>query len=301
MTDRPGDDAADEPPDRDEDPFEYPAEGSHDTAPGSERPSGIAGRLRHFWTTDSAPLVYLRDALTSVLIVIAIGLLLFAASGVWPPMVAVISDSMEPNMQRGDLVFIMDNERFAPEGAVVADGGTTGIVPAERAERRGRTSFGGYGDVIVFHRNGNDGGTPIIHRAMFWVDAGENWYDRADPSAVGGAENCEALEHCPAPHGGFITKGDNEVTNPTYDQVSRLSAPVRPGWIVGTAELRVPYLGHVRLLFSSVTVPPVDVGAAGASEPAPATQPSGTEAAGNATATAAAAAFAPAPASLRPA
>jgi signal peptidase len=299
MTDRPGDDAPDEPPDHDEDPFEYPAEGSHDADPRSERPSGVVGQLRHFWTTDTGPLVYLRDALTSVLIVLAIGLLLFAASGVWPPMVAVISDSMEPNMQRGDLVFIMDNERFAPDGAVATDGGTTGIVPAERAERSGRTSFGGYGDVIVFHRNGNDGDTPIIHRAMFWVDAGENWYDRADPSAVGSAEDCEALEHCPAPHGGFITKGDNEVTNPTYDQVSRLSAPVRPGWIVGTAELRVPYLGHVRLLFSSVMVPPVDVGAAGASEPAPATQPSGTEAAGNATT--AAAAFAPAPASLRPA
>jgi signal peptidase len=90
---------------------------------------------------------------------------------------------------------------------------------------------------------------------MFWVEAGENWYDRADAIAVGGADSCEELAHCPAPHAGFVTKGDH---NANYDQASRLSAPVRPAWIVGTAELRVPYLGHVRLLFSTVTVGPLD-------------------------------------------
>ena len=39
-----------------------------------------------------------------------------------------------------------------------------------------------------------------------------------------------------------------------YDQVTRLSAPVRPGWIVGTAELRVPYLGHIRLILSPAAI-----------------------------------------------
>jgi signal peptidase len=290
MTDRHGED----PPDADDDPFEYPADeadppdrdgGGLSPRDGSDSPSGIVGWIRHVRTVDSGALVYLRDAVTSVLIVVAIGLLLFAASGVWPPMVAVISDSMEPNMQRGDLVFIADTDRFVPEHAVATDGGTTGVVPAERAERTGETTFGRPGDVVVFHRNGNEGDTPIIHRAMFWVEAGENWYDRADPSAVGGAENCGELEHCPSPHAGFITKGDNALTNPTYDQVSRLSAPVRPDWIVGTAELRVPYLGHVRLLFSSVTVPPID--AASASDDRP-------ESVGNAT-------VSPAIASPRPA
>jgi signal peptidase len=301
MTDRQPGNPPDEPPDADDDPFEYPADeaATTDRESGgltptgeSDSPSGVVGWIQHVRTVDSGALVYFRDAVTSVLIVVAIGLLLFAASGVWPPMVAVISDSMEPNMERGDLVLIVDNERFVPEQAVATDGGTTGVVPAKRAEQIGDTAFSRPGDVVVFHRNGNERDTPIIHRSMFWVDAGENWYDRADPSAIGGAENCEELEHCPSPHAGFITKGDNRVTNPSYDQVSRLSAPVRPGWIVGTAELRIPYLGHVRLLFSSVTVSPID--AASASEETPRSSGDEPVDAGNAT-------VSPALASPRPA
>ncbi|MFQ3285686.1 MAG: signal peptidase [Natronomonas sp.] len=217
-------------------------------------PSGIVGWFRRLRTADSGALIYVRDVLTSVAIVLAIGLLLFTISGVWPPMVAVESGSMEPNMERGDLVFIVDNGRFVPEGAVNTPDGSTGVVPADVAAERDRTTFDRPGDVIVFQPNGNAGQTPIIHRAMLWVEEGENWYDRAEPGATGGAEDCAALNYCPAPHAGFVTKGDNEVTNTNYDQASRLSAPVRPGWIVGTAELRVPYLGHVRLLFSGVTV-----------------------------------------------
>jgi len=195
-------------------------------AAGSERPSdgpdgspeGLRGWFVWFWTADSGSLVYLRDVVTSVVIVAGIGVLLFAASGVWPPMVAVESGSMEPNMERGDLVFIVDNDRFVPDGAVENAGEATGVVPADVAERHDRTKFGGHGDVVVFTPNGNDRQTPIIHRAMFWVEDGENWYDRADQAAIGGAADCEELNHCPAPHAGFITKGDNELTNANYDQ-----------------------------------------------------------------------------------
>ena len=243
------------------DPFEYPDdEGS---------PDGVVGWIRWFWTGDVGSLIYVRDVLTSVMIVVAIGVLLFAASGVWPPMVAVESGSMEPNMERGDLVFIVDNGRFTPDGAVDDGGASTGIVPADLAERNGRTKFNRPGDVVVFRPNGNAGQTPIIHRAMFWVESGENWYDRADRDAIGSADDCEALNHCPAPHAGFITKGDNELTNRNYDQTSRLSAPVRPEWVVGTAELRIPYLGHVRLLFSGATVTPLEAVSAEPPEKAP--------------------------------
>ena len=260
---RPRDDRPDTPPDESgkaagSDPFEHSGDG--------EPPEGVVAWVRWFWTGDVGSLIYVRDVLTSVMIVAAIGILLFAASGVWPPMVAVESGSMEPNMERGDLVFIVDNDRFTPDSAVDDGGTSTGIVPADVAERNERTKFNRPGDVVVFRPNGNAGQTPIIHRAMFWVESGENWYDRADAEAIGGAEDCEALSHCPAPHAGFITKGDNELTNRNYDQTSRLSTPVRPEWIVGTAELRIPYLGHVRLLFSGATVAPLDAVAAGPSE-----------------------------------
>lgn len=243
-------DAADTP----EEPSPPPEPPSSDDS-ADENPSGVVGWLTWFWTADSGSVVYARDVATSVGIVLLVGAFLFAISGLWPPMVAVESGSMEPNMERGDLVFIIDNDRFTPDEAVTNGGETTGIVPADVAAETDREKFGQHGDVIVFNPDGDEWRTPVIHRAMLWVDDGENWYDRADPDAIGGAEDCEALENCPAPHGGFVTKGDNEVTNSNYDQVTTLSEPVRPEWVVGTAEVKVPYLGHVRLAFSTVTTP----------------------------------------------
>ena len=261
--DGPSDDSA-HPTDADDGPSDGPAPPSEralgvgpDRDANDDHGSGVLGWFRWFRSVDSGPMLYVRDLLTSVLIVLLIGGTLFAVSGVWPPMVAVESGSMEPNMERGDLILVVDNDRFAPDSAVTNDGASTGVVPADVAERQGRTKFGAHGDVIVFRPNGNVGRTPVIHRTMLWVEAGENWYDRGDPDALGGADDCEELDHCPAPHAGFITQGDNEFSNANYDQVTRLSSPVRPEWIVGTAEIRVPYLGHVRLIFSGVTVAPM--------------------------------------------
>jgi signal peptidase len=269
MTDRTDerrpDDSSSGSSEQDADPLEYPATekesgpsiGQRIDEAGSDRPEGVLEWLRWFRSVDSGPMLYIRDLVTSVAIVLLIGAFLFAISGVWPPMVAIESGSMEPNMERGDLVLVVDNERFTPETAVTSDGRSTGIIPADIAREHGHKEFNRYGDVIVFQPNGNTGRTPVIHRTMLWVEGGENWYDRADPGAVAGADDCSELEHCPAPHAGFITKGDNERTNRNYDQVTRLSAPVRPEWVVGTAELRVPYLGHVRLLLSVVTAEPI--------------------------------------------
>jgi signal peptidase len=215
-------------------------------------PQTLREWLRWLRTTDHPGVVYVREVATSVGAVLAVGLLLFAVSGVWPPMVAVESGSMEPNMQVGDLVFVMDEERFAP---AVAHAGT-GVVPAQIGEREGYRKFSQPGDVIIY-RPDNRSGTPIIHRARLWVDEGENWYDRANPSYVGGADGCAELSNCPAPHAGFITKGDNELSNRQYDQVNGLSSPVKPAWIIGTAELRIPVLGYVKLCASAAPECPV--------------------------------------------
>ncbi len=199
-------------------------------------------------TSEAQLFVY--DLVSSVLAVAIVGAYLFTVSGIWPPLVAVESESMVPNMEVNDLVFVMDEERFAPDEAH----GGTGVVTAQDAD--GYRQFGGPGDVIVFEPNGNERRTPIIHRAMFYVEEGENWYDRADEDYVGGATSCngtnapdgdKGLRNCPAPHDGFITKGDN---NGLYDQAGPGGAstgPVKAEWVVGTAEFRIPGLGWVRL------------------------------------------------------
>jgi len=194
--------------------------------------------------------VYLLDLVSSASAVILVGALLFAISGVFPPLVAIESGSMEPHIDTGDLVFVMDEDRFAGDGAH-AD---TGVVPANRGAETGYTSFQQPGDVIVFHPDGDAGETPVIHRAMFWVEEGENWYDRADQDLIR-ADSCAELANCPATSSGFVTKGDN---NSGYDQTSYLNScddrcePVKKEWIVGTAESRVPVLGNVRLQIQGV-------------------------------------------------
>jgi signal peptidase len=191
-----------------------------------------------------------RDLATSVVSVLLLGAYLFAVSGVWPPMVAIESGSMEPNIQVNDLAFVMDTDRFQPEESVrTANGSDTGVVTAAVGAKTGYSQFGDSGDVIVFEPNGNSGRTPVIHRAMFWVEQGENWCEH---EAVESAflRNTDG-EQCTATHAGFITKGDN---NAVYDQAGNnqagtapITAPVRPGWIVGTAETRIPLLGWFRL------------------------------------------------------
>jgi signal peptidase len=194
--------------------------------------------VSRFLNAESGPLLFVRETLTSVAAVAAIGLLLFTISGVWPPMVAVESGSMQPHMHRGDLVFITEPGRLAPDAAH-AETGVVTYTDGEDAEYR---SFGDYGSVIIYD-DPNGFGPPIIHRARFWVDDGENWYDEANRSYLR-AGSCEELANCPAPHAGFITKGDN---NARYDQANGIAPPVRPDWIDGVARVRIPWLGCIRL------------------------------------------------------
>jgi len=202
-------------------------------------PLALIGRFRR---SDHEAVVFVRELLSSAAIVVAIGLLLFAVSGVWPPMVAIESGSMEPQMYKGDLVFVMDEHRLAPDAAHAG----TGIVTYRAGAEAGYSKFNNPGDVIIYMQDGEADRTPIIHRAMFWVEDGENWYDEANKQYLR-ADSCDELANCPAPHAGFITKGDN---NGEYDQARRISTVVKPDWVRGTAEVRIPWLGWVRLYFS---------------------------------------------------
>ncbi|PSQ38659.1 S26 family signal peptidase [Halobacteriales archaeon SW_10_66_29] len=183
-----------------------------------------------------------RDVAVTVLAVMLVGAYLFAISGVWPPMVAIESGSMEPNMAENDMVFVMDERRFQPAAAT----GDTGVVTARTGDGTGYGEFGNSGDVIIYEPGGSEAQTPIIHRAMFWVEEGENWCEQANPAYLGTLDPGD--ETCEADHAGFITKGD---ANSNYDQASigRAGGPVRPEWIIGTAELRLPKLGWFRLQF----------------------------------------------------
>ncbi|WP_318568485.1 S26 family signal peptidase [Salinigranum marinum] len=173
----------------------------------------------------------------------AVVLLLFAllvvVAGAWPPFVAVESGSMEPHLERGDLVLLTATDRFAPPHATDA-----GVVTSATASTYRR--LGAPGDVIVFAPPSRDG-SPVIHRAAFRVERGENWYDEADPDALPASVNgCDDLAHCPAPHAGYVTKGD---ANGAYDQAGRFTV-VRDARLRGKAQVAIPWVGHLRLLLA---------------------------------------------------
>ncbi|WP_157224625.1 S26 family signal peptidase [Natronococcus occultus] len=97
----------------------------------------------------------------------------------------------------------------------------------------------GYGevseeDIIVFDSPASDNGT--VHRAHFYVEEDENWYQQTDPELVDGAEDCEELRNCPAPHDGWITAGDEM---DRYDQAGEYE-PVKSEWIDGRAVVVLP-------------------------------------------------------------
>jgi len=195
---------------------------------------------RQLWTATDGPLLLLREVGFSFGIVLLIGLLLFSVSGVWPPMVAVESESMEPNINQYDLVIVTEPGRFAPETA-----DRMGVVTADSVSGSGYTTFNRAGSVVVYD-NPESFGPPVIHRAHFYVEAGENWYDEANPDYVT-ADSCDELEECPAPHAGYITKGDNDESNARYDQANGIAPVVKPGWVTGIAHLRIPRVGYIRL------------------------------------------------------
>lgn len=228
---------------------------------------------------------FVSDIIFVVLVIGAISVLSQAALGLWTPMVAVESGSMVPNLNIGDIVIVQGASR-------------TTVISQEEAKLSGYTAFNMPGDVILFRPYGKerltiidqakaligipyqaDKATPIIHRALRWIEKGQ-------PMWEGGPA---------APFSGYITKGDHNdridqiaggmlgVANESYlkdhaDQVMEISpgsiyldkktglviylienktyvgqgisylAPVKKEWIIGVARARIPIIGYVRLI-----------------------------------------------------
>lgn len=219
---------------------------SNEPAPITIEEDGI---LRWFLKSNDGTVVYVRDIATSVGLVLFIALVLFGISGVWPPLVAVESGSMEPNMERGDMIFVVAEDRFVGDGAI--DG--TGIVTAEVGAETDHSTFGNPGDVIIFRPGGSETKTPVIHRAQFWVEEDENWVEKYADAELTNGQSCAQLQTCPAEYDGFVTHGD---ANPHYDQLSGNSGAdtdvVKPEWVEGKAAQRIPWLGHIRLTVDEI-------------------------------------------------
>ncbi len=187
----------------------------------------IKDKIKKFNESQNFWIGLLRDFLFVIAVVAIFASASYVALGLWAPMVAVESGSMIPHIQIGDIIFVQSFDR-------------TEVVTFEKGEQTGYKAFENYGDVILYKPCGRDGVTPIIHRAMAFVEKG-------DPMWPGGP---------PAPYAGYITKGDN---NNLYDvqwnicrgQIGNTSEgnPVKKEWVIGVARFyRVPLVGYISLI-----------------------------------------------------
>ena len=183
-------------------------------------------KIKQFNESDDLLIGFLRDALFVFAVIAIFASVSNVAFGLWSPMVAVESGSMIPHIQIGDIIFVESIDR-------------TAVITYEDGKQNGYTSFDEYGDVILYRPYGKRDVTPIIHRAMYYVEKGEAMWQNGPP----------------APYAGYITKGDNPKTNPSYDQQGSISSrqPVKKEWIIGVARFyRIPLAGYVSLIPRSI-------------------------------------------------
>lgn len=211
-----------------------------------ETGEGGRSRLQKILHPKTSKGVITRDVTLAVLFFLILGTAAYAFSGVWPPVVNVVSGSMEPNIDTGDMLLVVNPEKLDSN-----EDGVPELQTYREAKADGEQNFGSYGDVIVYQSVGTSQPYPILHRVRFHVEKGENWYSKADKSFIR-ARNCSELANCPAPRTGYITKGDD---NPTYDQVMGISEPVPSEAIFAVAEYRIPDIGWLRLAIEDSSTP----------------------------------------------
>lgn len=174
-----------------------------------------------------------RDLIWVVGVVGLIALALFLVSGTWPAVVTIESESMVPNMNVGDLVLVVAEDRFG-NLTTSEEGAATGY--GRFNDHPNSAGDPVWGDVIIYRPNGATDVHPIIHRAVEHVN------------------ESEAASRFGADHAGYITKGDNNIIQDQDGQYGRLGQlqPVRPEWIVGKALVAVPLVGYLPLHLAEV-------------------------------------------------
>jgi signal peptidase I len=98
----------------------------------------------------------------SIVVLMFVGIYTFSQN--WPPVYVVESDSMMHG--RTDVVGLIN----AGDMVVAEKVPVSSIVPYAVGVRESVRSYGEYGDVILYHPNGVTHGTPIVHRAILFLE-----------------------------------------------------------------------------------------------------------------------------------
>jgi signal peptidase I len=223
------------------------------------------------------------EPLVALAIVVVLLVSLFAYTQNWPPIYVVESNSMQHGA--GDQLGLIN----AGDLVLAQKASLSSIVPYVVGLQTGYSTYGEYGDVLLYWPNGQ-GTTPVVHRAILYLQWDpKGFYNATDlrglpcgtaPNAVyatgiapGPIQSCNTTRltgeldlfhvgwnsqnvtvNFGAPalgrHSGFLTMGDN---NSLPDQsgtgTPAISELVEPAWVIGVARGMVPWFGAVKLLF----------------------------------------------------
>ncbi len=245
--------------------------GEDETVPAGKAPV-------YFRARDS---VYFEPLVAAAIIVVLLAAL-FAYTQNWPPMYVVESSSMQHG--GGDQVGLINTGDLVLAQKV----DLSQLTSYERGAQVGYSTYGEYGDVLLYHPNGITSGAPIIHRAILYIVVNPNGsysFPDLDNQPCGGAANAVyAVSANPSGCGtvgvasgtlelfhvgwrsvtvavdlaslggssGFLTMGDNNV-DPANTSLGNpdqpyLSTLVQPGWVLGVARGMLPWFGSVKLL-----------------------------------------------------
>ena len=226
------------------------------------------------------------EPLVALAIVVLLLVSLYAYTQNWPPVYVVESNSMQHGsadqiglLNTGDLV-------------LAAKLDPSQIVPYTVGAQTGYRTYGEFGDVVLYHPDGDLSRTLIIHRAILEIDANSDGTysipslskspcgseagavyrvsDHANgcgTSEVSGTLTLygigwqsatvnvalESLGHA----SGFLTMGDNNFVpgSPATgipDEPS-VTSLVQPAWIVGVARGMLPWFGSLKLLLTGTS------------------------------------------------
>ncbi len=232
-----------------------------------------------FWHSENNKVSLARDVIVAFLFVFIILLALWGYTGQWfgAPLVAIESGSMqhlnEPygrigTINAGDMVLL------------VKVNNKDDVTPYSVSNYY---NYGKKGDVVIYHPDGNKNVDQIIHRAMCWIEVeieGFNtfytieeygifrqnaseplylpecgiWNSASNSSVTFDGKTEQRYHYQKFTHSGFITKGDNPVTNRECDQIGGISNQlVKIEWISGKASCELPWIGTINLLFNDLT------------------------------------------------
>lgn len=219
------------------------------------------------------------DVGVALVLVGSIFLVMFAYTGNWPPLVVVESRSMQ-HSETESQIGIMDTGDLTMVKKVSS---VTDVITYVAGMQQGYSTYGDYGDVVVYWRAGDQSMTPIIHRAVLRLVANENVsysapelkglvrgvdYDLEYDNNSWGYVTGDIILHSYgyrgmellvpvgsmltamdkrgiAPYDGFITKGD---FNSAVDQILFHDwGPVKFEWIHGVATGEIPWFGVIKL------------------------------------------------------